>query len=1816
MGKKVRTANIISKLAMRRVMKSILNHIAVASVCLAATCLFSSHLYADDYAPPTYRGKVILVVDKTVAADPQVSSKIERLTQDLAGDGWRVLRHDVERGPVLPINGSSTDYTLWAQQNAPRVREVRALIKADYDAAPAEVKNVFLIGHVPVPYSGTTGNLSGGHYYGATPADLFYGEMSALYGPGGWSDLDTASSVRLGCDNLPGDGKFDQNLLPSPMELGVGRVDLSLPILTAFFGVNEATLLSRYLDKDHDFRCCVFAIHRRAIGFKSLMKPVFGEDNVLEIGDNQWFLNVSGSGQDYLLGGVDGTGNGNVLYQLGTTADFVVNDSRVVFCNFHGSYFGNWGDSTFLNAPLANPYDPANGRYGYGLGVVWGFLGLDEITLTKRALGATLGEALFSGYTDVPNFGLMGDPTLRMHSVLPVSSLSVTKTDTTVTLSWMNSPDATEGYNIYRAPTRNGPFVLVNADGPVTGITYNAARPSTGDPDNFYMVRAVKTELPPTGTTLPSYVNMSEGVLASLPGYLTNYLNIVSSPANQLVGFNAGDGVANSAAFNVDAGGVDAAGNGQISYQWFKDGVPLSSEDCHFSGVNSPGLLIKGVQSADVGNYYVVVGNSSGSLTSAPASLSILTAADDSYTIVRNTPTDLDVLSNDSANRTGGVPPSNTGLTIKSVSALSHSEAGTITINSDNRTIHFAPNHKWLGPVTFFYIMTDGTGTASATVTMNVITTPINTPPTVSTIADQQMTQDTTIDVSFTASDDFTTPDDLIYVATCSNPTLIPNGNFSVTGNGTARVLHIKAGTHQYGSGVVTLSVTDDDRATTTIPSFQVTINQANTPTLLQPGFSNPNTFNFTIVSGLANSVVEVKESDDLVTWKSLGTVTLSGNFYNFVDNSAGSSTHRFYNASSASGCSVNTIGFIQVTVPANGTAMVANQLNNPAGNTVPVLFAGAPVGTVVQKWNSTTQSYTASQYVYAHGSVHWNNPTATLNPGEGAFIGIPTATPWTVTFVGDVPQGQQVNNDLPTTAGNYSFISSIIPRAGYLSTLGFPPVEGDQIVKWIGGQLVTTATYTSGNWSSPTPTVAIGESFLVQSGSSVSSRQPWTENFSGCLPEVSLTSPADGSVLIGPAVIALSANATADAGITRVEFFQGNTSLEVATPNGNSYSLNWNSPAAGVYSLTAHATDNNGVTMISAPANITVYAQPSLSSEVYSGGSFQFTINGNPGASVEVKASDDLVTWTSLGTVTLTGGSYNYVDTAAGHRFYRVQENGACSVNTIGFIQVTVPANGTAMVANQLNNPAGNTVPVLFAGAQVGTVVQKWNSTTQGYTASQYVYAHGSVHWNNPTATLNPGEGAFIGNPTATPWTVTFVGDVPQGQQVNNDLPTTAGNYSFISSIIPRAGYLSTLGFPPVEGDQIVKWIGGQLVTTATYTSGNWSSPTPTVAIGESFLVQSGSSVSSRQPWTENFSGCLPEVSLTSPADGSVLIGPAVIALSANATADAGITRVEFFQGNTSLEVATPNGNSYSLNWNSPAAGVYSLTAHATDNNGVTMISAPANITVYAQPSLSSEVYSGGSFQFTINGNPGASVEVKASDDLVTWTSLGTVTLTGGSYNYVDTAAGHRFYRVQENGACSVNTIGFIQVTVPANGTAMVANQLNNPAGNTVPVLFAGAQVGTVVQKWNSTTQGYTASQYVYAHGSVHWNNPTATLNPGEGAFIGNPTATPWTVTFVGDVPQGQQVNNDLPTTAGNYSFISSIIPRAGYLSTLGFPPVEGDQILQWVGGQLVTTATYTSGNWSSPTPTVAIGGGFFVQCGNTVSSRLPWTENYFGCP
>ena len=175
--------------------------------------------------------------------------------------------------------------------------------------------------------------------------------------------------------------------------------------------------------------------------------------------------------------------------------------------------------------------------------------------------------------------------------------------------------------------------------------------------------------------------------------------------------------------------GLTPAGNSQIMYQWYKNGTALL-DDCHFKGVTTSSLLIAGVQNTDTGNYYVVVSNSKlydglselssiNSITSSTASLTVNgapVANDDSYSIKRNTVKEMSVLDNDTDSDTP-----HSSLIVISVSVLSNPNAGTITINPDQRTIHYQPAQAWLGPVTFTYVITDGITPAQATVTIRLI---------------------------------------------------------------------------------------------------------------------------------------------------------------------------------------------------------------------------------------------------------------------------------------------------------------------------------------------------------------------------------------------------------------------------------------------------------------------------------------------------------------------------------------------------------------------------------------------------------------------------------------------------------------------------------------------------------------------------------------------------------------------------------------------------------------------------------------------------------------------------------------------------------------------------------------------------------------------------------------------------------------------------------------------------------------------------------------------------------------------------------------
>jgi len=457
------------------------------------------------------RGKVVLLVDNTLPSE--LALELARLQHDLAGDGWSVIRHDVERAAVDPAN---TSPGVWSARSN-ELASVKALIQSEYDTDPANVKAVFLLGHLPVPYSGDLNPDGHADHKGAWPADPYYGDMTDT-----WSDslVNNTSASDQRNWNVPGDGKFDNTYIPGNVRLQVGRVDFAnLPA----FPQGEATLLRQYLNKDHRFRQARLAVQRRGLiddhfgvfqgneplavnGWRNFA-PLFGRNNIFAA---DW-LTVP-AGQSYLWGYGCGSGTYTSAAGVASTSDFVTNDTPIVFTMLFGSRFGDWDSpNNLMRAQL--------GTATYSLACAW--VGRPYWYFHHLGLGETIGfstrlcENGYYGYVESPglyeaHLALLGDPTLRMHPVGPPSGLRVVSNGSGgAALNWVASPDAVEGYHVYSAPTAAGPFSRLTTN-LVTGTSFTDSAVTA----SVYMVRAVKLEETPSG----SYYNPSQGIFQSLDG--------------------------------------------------------------------------------------------------------------------------------------------------------------------------------------------------------------------------------------------------------------------------------------------------------------------------------------------------------------------------------------------------------------------------------------------------------------------------------------------------------------------------------------------------------------------------------------------------------------------------------------------------------------------------------------------------------------------------------------------------------------------------------------------------------------------------------------------------------------------------------------------------------------------------------------------------------------------------------------------------------------------------------------------------------------------------------------------------------------------------------------------------------------------------------------------------------------------------------------------------------------------------------------------------------------------------------------------------
>ncbi len=470
----------------------------------------SGYIYSGIKLPPAHhRGACLVLVDSTFKQT--LAPEISRLLSDIQADGWNVQAIYVDRMDA--------------------VTTVKSYIKSWAETNPDKQQSLFLFGRVPVPYSGEMA--PDGHHNdhrGAWPSDGYYAELEGV-----WTDqtVTITSSPGTRHDNVPGDGKFDNNVFPAPLKLQLGRVDFAN---MTKFPESEEQLLRRYLDKDHAWRTGKMPMVERGLvdnnfpadleafgqpGWKNFA-AMFGISKVKDLQYRQTM-----STQSYLWSYGCGGGGPESASDISNTTNFTTDSLQTVFTLLFGSYFGDWDyPNNFLRAAIASRTCLAS-TWANRPNWVFHHMALGEhIGYSAQITMSNIGLYTPRFYGIYVSNALMGDPTLRMHVLSPIENLSANQSGRQVQLTWQDPAHAL-GYYIYKKTTADTAYVLLNQV-PVTDTTYFDACPDSGLIS--YIVRSVELRSSASGT----YYNLSNGVsvliLNNPPAWILDPVVVATSP--------------------------------------------------------------------------------------------------------------------------------------------------------------------------------------------------------------------------------------------------------------------------------------------------------------------------------------------------------------------------------------------------------------------------------------------------------------------------------------------------------------------------------------------------------------------------------------------------------------------------------------------------------------------------------------------------------------------------------------------------------------------------------------------------------------------------------------------------------------------------------------------------------------------------------------------------------------------------------------------------------------------------------------------------------------------------------------------------------------------------------------------------------------------------------------------------------------------------------------------------------------------------------------------------------------------------------------
>lgn len=464
-----------------------------------------------------YKGQLILLVANDVPIN--LSFNYTRLKKELTADGWLVQELIVPRA------------TSW--DSGSQVLTIKNQVKTIFNNAPVtdKPKALFILGHVPMPRSGSTHVVAPDDHNqneGARGSDGFYADIDGFY-------TDTATFNPTGLSstlaiNLPNDYKWDQDFFPSDVEMAFGRIDFAD---ITDINDSEFTLLGNYLDRLSNYKNVVSGSY---MGEKSAFN--FGYNNSND-GSYRTLLNISKPSNVFEKNDNSNTNqwvqnNGPFKIYMQNVATPSISDWQTYGMNatVFSSDQSYWG---FGDVPQpSGVYSRIRSILGVNskcLVALWTTTGLN--IFHEACTGKDIGQSMLkiinhnstNNYLEKPpqqydtpdwwnrtHFEIWGDPTISLYQVEPVTNLVLNELNGNAELQWSHSQnDSIAGYHIYEASSEFGKYERIST----SLITTNSFQLSDYHFNHWYMVKAVRKQESGCGKFLQPSLGIS--LKADLP---------------------------------------------------------------------------------------------------------------------------------------------------------------------------------------------------------------------------------------------------------------------------------------------------------------------------------------------------------------------------------------------------------------------------------------------------------------------------------------------------------------------------------------------------------------------------------------------------------------------------------------------------------------------------------------------------------------------------------------------------------------------------------------------------------------------------------------------------------------------------------------------------------------------------------------------------------------------------------------------------------------------------------------------------------------------------------------------------------------------------------------------------------------------------------------------------------------------------------------------------------------------------------------------------------------------------------------------------